>query len=162
MWSDGGMSHHVEVSRTVAASPEKVYEMVSDLPRMGEWSPENTGGKWVKGASGPAVGAVFQGTNQLGRKKWKTVSKVTAADVGREFAFDVTAAGMKVAGWGFTISPAADLVGGSTVTHWWDDHRNPVIAKITGLALGVKDRAAHNRSNMEHMLERLTAAVTAS
>jgi len=156
------MSHQVEVSRSVAASPEQVYEMVSDLPRMGEWSPENTGGKWVKGATGPVAGAVFQGTNKLGKKKWKTVSKVTAADVGREFAFDVTAAGMKVAGWGFTIAPTDDPAGGATVTHWWDDHRNPVIAKLTGLALGVKDRALHNRSNMEQTLDRLAATITAS
>ena len=155
------MSHQVEVSRTIAASPERVYEMVSDLPRMGEWSPENTGGKWMKGATGPAVGAVFQGTNKLGKKKWKTISRVTRADVGSEFAFDVKAAGMKVAGWGFTIAPA-DEDGSSVVTHWWDDHRNPVIAKLTGLALGVKDRSVHNRANMEQTLERLAEAAAAT
>ena len=161
MWSDGGMSHQVEVSRTIAASPERVYAMVSDLPRMGEWSPENTGGKWMKGATGPAVGAVFQGTNTLGKRKWKTVSKVTCAAAGSEFAFDVTAAGMKVAGWGFTIV-AADEPGTAKVTHWWDDHRNPVIAKFTGLALGVKDRAAHNRANMTQTLDRLADAAAAT
>ena len=150
------MSHQVEVSRTIAAGPEQVYALVSDLPRMGEWSPENTGGKWLKGATGAAVGAKFQGTNALGKKKWKTISKVTAAQPGTEFAFDVTAAGMKVAAWGFSIA-AAD--GGATVTHWWDDQRNPVIAKLTGLALGVKDRAIHNRANMEQTLERLAASV---
>ena len=150
------MSHQIEVVRTVAASPEQVYSLVSDLPRMGEWSPENTGGKWLKGATGAAVGARFQGTNALGKKKWKTVSKVTAAQRGTEFAFDVTAAGMKVAAWGFSIAAAE---GGATVTHWWDDQRNPVIAKLTGLALGVKDRASHNRTNMEQTLERLAASV---
>ncbi|MGB8859498.1 MAG: SRPBCC family protein [Ilumatobacteraceae bacterium] len=150
------MSHQIEVVRTIAATPEQVYALVSDLPRMGEWSPENTGGKWIKGANGPAVGARFEGTNALGKKKWKTISKVTAATPGKEFAFDVTAAGMKVAGWGFGIAPAE---GGSTVTHFWDDHRNPIIAKLTGLALGVKDRAGHNRANMETTLKGLAAAV---
>lgn len=150
------MSHQIEVSRTIAATPEQVYALVSDLPRMGEWSPENTGGKWIKGATGPAVGAKFQGTNALGKKKWKTISKVTTATPGKEFAFDVTAAGMKVAGWGFSIAAAE---GGSTVTHHWDDHRNALIAKLTGLALGVKDRASHNRANMEKTLEGLAGAV---
>ena len=150
------MSHQIEVSRTIAATPEQVYSLVSDLPRMGEWSPENTGGKWIKGATGPAVGATFQGTNALGKKKWKTISKVTAATPGKEFAFDVTAAGMKVAGWGFSIAAAE---GGATVTHYWDDHRNALIAKLTGLALGVKDRASHNRANMEKTLEGLGGAV---
>lgn len=150
------MSHQIEVSRTIAASPEQVYALVGDLPRMGEWSPENTGGKWIKGASGPAVGATFEGTNAIGKKKWKTISKVTAATPGEEFAFDVTVTGIKVAGWGFSIEPTE---GGSTVTHYWDDHRNPLIAKLTGLALGVKDRASHNRANMETTLEGLAAAV---
>jgi hypothetical protein len=150
------MSHQVEVSRIVSSTPERVYELVSDLPRMGEWSPENTGGKWLKGATGAAVGAKFEGTNQLGKKKWKTLSKVTAAYPGKEFAFDVTAAGMKVAGWGFSIEPAE---GGTRVTHWWDDHRNAVIAKLTGVALGVHDRSAHNRANMEQTLTALAAAV---
>jgi hypothetical protein len=150
------MSHQIEVSKVVAATPEQVYALVSDLCRMGEWSPENTGGKWVKGATGAAVGAKFEGTNQLGKKKWKTLSTITAADPGREFAFDVTAAGMKVAGWGFGLEPAD---GGTKVTHFWDDHRNAVIAKLTGMVIGVKDRSVHNRANMEAMLERLSAAV---
>jgi hypothetical protein len=150
------MSHQIEVSKVVAATPEQVYALVSDLCRMGEWSPENTGGKWVKGATGAAVGAKFEGTNQLGKKKWKTLSTITAADPGREFAFDVTAAGMKVAGWGFGLEPAD---GGTKVTHFWDDHRNAVIAKLTGMVIGVKDRSVHNKANMEAMLERLSAAV---
>lgn len=150
------MSHQIEVSRVVSASPERVYELVSDLPRMGEWSPENTGGKWVKGATGPAVGALFEGTNRLGKKKWSTIAKVKVADPGKEFGFDVTAAGMKVAGWGFSMQ-AVD--GGTEVTHYWDDHRNAVIAKITGLALGVPDRVSHNRANMDQTLERLAAAL---
>jgi hypothetical protein len=150
------MSHQIEVSAVVAAEPARVYQMVSDLPRMGEWSPENDGGKWVKGANGPSVGAKFQGANHLGKKKWKTLSIVTVADPGREFGFDVKAAGAKVAGWGFALE-AVD--GGTKVTHYWDDHRNAVIAKLTGMALGVNDRAAHNRANMEQTLSRLAASV---
>ena len=44
----------------------ELYDLVSDLPRMGEWSPENTGGKWVNGAAGPVVGARFKGSNKSG------------------------------------------------------------------------------------------------
>lgn len=150
------MSHQIEVVRVVAATPEQVYALVSDLPRMGEWSPENDGGRWVKGATGPAVGAKFQGANHLGKKKWKTVSTVTTATPGVEFAFDVTAGGAKVAGWGFAMEAAE---GGTRVTHYWDDHRNPIIAKITGLALGVPDRVAHNRANMTQTMERLAASL---
>jgi uncharacterized protein YndB with AHSA1/START domain len=150
------MSHQIEVSRVVAASPERVYELVSDLPRMGEWSPENTGGSWTKGATGPTVGAKFKGTNALGKHKWTTDVTVTKATPGEEFAFDVKAGGMKVAGWGFSIEPAD---GGSKVTHYWDDHRNAVVAKITGKALGVPDRASHNKASMEQTLDGIASSI---
>ena len=150
------MSHQIEVTRVFAATPERAYELISDLPRMGEFSPENTGGSWVKGATGPTVGAKFKGTNAKGKKKWSTDATVTIADPGKEFAFDVTAAGMKVAGWGFAIEPAE---GGAKVTHYWDDHRNAVIAKLTGMALGIPDRASHNSAGMEQTLEKMAAAL---
>ena len=57
------MSAPVVVTKEINASPETVFAMVSDLTRMGEWSPENQGGQWVKGATGPAVGAQFKGRN---------------------------------------------------------------------------------------------------
>ena len=40
------------VSKEIAASPTKVWELITDLPSMGRWSPENDGGKWVKGSKG--------------------------------------------------------------------------------------------------------------
>ena len=150
------MSHQVEVSRVVAASPEQVYGIVSDLPRMGEFSPENTGGRWVKGATGPALGARFEGTNRIGKRKWKTVATVVTCEPGREFAFDVTAAGCKVARWGFLLEASE---GGTKVTEYWDDHRNPLMAKITGFALSVPDRATRNSANMEQTLERISAGL---
>jgi hypothetical protein len=46
----------------VEASPEEVYNVVSGLPRSGEWSPECQGGERICGE--PAtVGAVFRGEN---------------------------------------------------------------------------------------------------
>ena len=150
------MGHHVEVTRVITASPERVYELVSDLPRMGEWSPENTGGKWIKGATRAAVGAKFKGTNAKGIMRWSTIATVTAADPGREFAFDVTATGFAVAGWGFSLDA---VEGGTKVTQWWDDHRNPVMARVTGFVLRVPDRSGHNRAGMETTLEALSRAV---
>lgn len=38
------MADRVSAAVTIAWRPECVYEMVSDLPRMREWSPESTGG----------------------------------------------------------------------------------------------------------------------
>lgn len=66
------MTSDVSVTRDIDAPAERVWTMVSDLPRMGEWSPENVGGEWLGDASGPETGARFVGRNENGRKTWKT------------------------------------------------------------------------------------------
>ena len=153
------MSDPVIVSRTIAAPPDRVWEMVSDLPRMGDWSPENTGGSWVKGATGPAAGARFKGTNANGKKQWSTDVKVTTCEPGRAFAFDVTAVGFSVATWAYTIESAPE---GCVVTESWTDNRGLVARTLGGMASGVSDRADFNRSSMEMTLAALAGAAEGS
>src|SRR4051812_33266481 len=93
----------LEIATSVAAPPERVYALISDITRMGEWSPEATGGHWQRGANGPAVGARFRGTNRKGWRRWSTVNTVTAAEPGRQFAFRTTFGPLKVADWGYRI-----------------------------------------------------------
>ena len=124
-------------STTVAASPEAVYALVSDLPRMGELSPENTGGRWLGGATGPAVGARFRGTNRNGWRRWSTTATVEAADPGQEFAFSVRSFGVPVSHWRYTIAPAE---GGCTLTESWVDRRPGWFKGPAGLATGVTNR----------------------
>jgi Polyketide cyclase / dehydrase and lipid transport len=81
-------SASIEISRP----PAEVWAAIADITRMGDWSPECIGGRWIGGASGPAVGATFEGDNELkiaGRmvKKWTTTSEVTACEPGAVFAF---------------------------------------------------------------------------
>ena len=83
----------------VAAAPSALYAMVSDVTRMGEWSPENVGCAWIGGATGPAVGARFKGRNQRGWCRWSTVNEVVEAEAGRVFAFRTSSMGLKVAEW---------------------------------------------------------------
>ena len=153
------MGADVSVSRDVAASADTVWTMVSDLPRMAEWSPENEGGTWIKGATGPAPGAAFRGSNRHGGKSWKTVAKVVDAEPGRRFSFRVTAMGLPVALWAYDITPTD---GGCTVTESWTDLRPGLFKPIAAKATGVADRAAHNRSSMEQTLARLAAAAAES
>ena len=81
------MSDQVVVTKDIAAPAATVWALVSDLPRMGEWSPENRGGQWVKGATGPVPGARFKGENRNGDKSWSTDAKVVDAEPGRRFSF---------------------------------------------------------------------------
>jgi Polyketide cyclase / dehydrase and lipid transport len=145
----------VEVSETIKAPASAVYALVADLPRMGEWSPENTGGKWLGGASGPAVDARFRGTNRAGWRFWTTTVTVRAADAGRRFAFDVDVAGLAISTWTYTF---ADAEGGCVVTESWADRRPSWMRTLSVPVMGVRDRAGHNRRNMQETLQRLKAA----
>ncbi len=143
------------MDRDIAAPPERVWALVSDITRMGEWSPESTGGSWKDGASGPAVGAKFAGTNANGKKSWSTNCVVTECEQAQEFGFRVTAVGLKIAHWNYRIEPTAT---GCHVTETWTDERGG-FAKFAGkLASGVADRATHNRAGMEQTLVALAAA----
>lgn len=137
----------------------RVWAMVSDLPRMGEWSPETTGGRWKDGATGPAVGAKFVGRNRLGVLRWSTLATVVGCEKPTEFAFDVSSGPFKVSRWAYRISPTDS---GCEVTETWEDHRSGWFAKTTGLFMRVKGRSVHNRRTMTETLEALAAAAEAS
>jgi Polyketide cyclase / dehydrase and lipid transport len=100
-------------SMVVAASPESLYDMVSDVTRMGEWSPICTACWWDEG-DGPWVGAWFTGRNELPERIWETRSQVVAADRGREFGFAVGGAWVR---WGYTFAP---IEAGTELTESWE------------------------------------------
>jgi hypothetical protein len=106
-------SLHYSESVVVARSPEALYDMVSDVTRMGEWSPVCTTCWWDDG-DGPREGAWFTGRNALPERTWETRSKVVAADRGREFAFMVNGSWVR---WGYTFTPVDD---GTVVTESWE------------------------------------------
>jgi hypothetical protein len=83
-----------------------VWAVLSDVTRMGEWSPECVACRWTGGATAPAAGATFEGDNEArvaGRvvKRWTTTSEVTDCEPGRVFAF--TAAGYTT--WRYELRP---------------------------------------------------------
>jgi len=147
----------ISVTREIAAPPEQVWALVSDVTRMGEWSPEATGATWSKGATGPAVGARFKGRNEADGKKWSTTCEITECVPGERFTFQVTGGPFKVATWSYDLQPTDT---GTSVTESWTDQRHPVLAKVLGKITGVQDRAAHNQTNIERSLEGLDGVAT--
>ena len=146
------MGEEISVERVIAAAPDELWARVSDLGRMGDLSPEATGGTWLKGATGPVVGARFKGDNRNGKKQWSTTCTVVSADPGRTFAFDVTVGPFKVARWAYKFEP---VDGGCRVVETWTDQRGWVAKKAGKPASGVTDRDLHNRQTMEATLARL-------
>jgi uncharacterized protein YndB with AHSA1/START domain len=146
------MSDSVSVSIHVDAPPERVYALVADIPRMGEWSPECVRCVWKGGATGAAVGARFKGTNRIGWRRWSTKGEVVTAEPDRALAFDVFSFGLPVARWIYRIEPDG---AGSVVTESWEDKRGGVIHVLGRLATGVAERDEHNRNGMQATLERI-------
>src|SRR6516165_10182496 len=92
----------------IAATPERLYEMVSDMPRMGDWSPECQRVEWLEGATGPAEGAKFVGHNRggpMGLMKWSRNGRVLAADRGTEFTFITEEGGRESTEWRYEFEP---------------------------------------------------------
>ncbi len=89
-------------SIVIEATPEALYDLVSDITRTGEWSPVCTGCWWDDAAQAGQVGAWFTGHNELPDRTWETRSQLTAADRGREFGWIVGAGFVR---WSFTFEP---------------------------------------------------------
>jgi len=101
----------------IAASPEAVYDLLTDLSRISELSPECYRAVWENGATGPVVGAEFRGFNRNGKMEWDAGAVVTAAVPGREWAFEVPADDGRSTFWRWQIEPTES---GCRVTETFD------------------------------------------
>lgn len=149
---------HDEVAIDVSASPDQVYALVSDIARMGEWSPECVSCEWTKGASGPTVGARFKAKNQGGRgPAWSNTPTVTVAEPGKEFAFNRSGPGVGSYTWRYVMEPTAS---GTRVTESFDAERplGPVMTWITEKWTGSNDRDGDLHRGMITTLDRIKAA----
>jgi dimethylaniline monooxygenase (N-oxide forming) len=144
-----------EVSLVISAPADELYDLVSDVKRMGRLSPECTGGKWLKGAKGPAVGAEFRGRNRRGPVIWATRNRVVEANRGREFAFETKQSGTR---WRYRFEPEGDA---TVVTETREPWRSrPISARVFTLLLlgGIRDHDQEMRDGMAASLERLKVA----
>ncbi len=138
---------------TIDATPEQVWELVTDITRMGEWSPENTGGRWLGRAGGPAVGARFIGFNARGWLRWPTRCRVVECERPLRFAFTVAESAMT---WGWRLDPDG---AGTRLTQWREHTATPNAAVKALAASGVlgRDRETLMVDGMHRTLARLKA-----
>jgi hypothetical protein len=149
----------VEGSATIeiARPPATVFAAIADVTRMGERSPECVACRWVGGATGPSVGAHFEGDNKavvLGvtMKRWTTDSEVTACVPGEVFEFVAE----EYTTWRYELSPTAT---GTKVTESYSYQETPGFQ--TFLYAKVMRRPAGMVKGMERTLQRIKAAVEA-
>jgi uncharacterized protein YndB with AHSA1/START domain len=155
----------------VAAQPELVWDLVADVTRVGEWSPECIRATWLEEPGRPQPGARFTGRNRFaGGFEYEVTCVVTEADRPRAFAWvvldDSGDPGRPSSSWRYRIDPLPG--GGSRVrqrfTHGpGDSYLREVAAKAPDEAAGIiAVRLDGLRANMSVTLHAMKAAVTAS
>jgi hypothetical protein len=142
------LSQSIEIN----ASPDEVFRTVTDLPAMGSLSPENAGGEWLNGATGPAVGARFKGRNANGTKSWTTTATVVEFSAPNSFAFEVNVGPAKVARWAYAVEATPT---GSRVTESWTDRRGALSKWIGGKSSGVAHRDQFTVESIRTTLDNL-------
>lgn len=146
----------VHESIEIAATPEAVFALVSDLVQMGRFSLENTGGSWTGASTGPALGARFKGHNRQGRTSWSTTATVVEFEAPTTFSFAVTYLGNKVSRWSYVVTPRHE---GVTLTQTWCDERARWFAVVTKPL--VRDRTDFTRRSIHHTLTTMKAFLEA-
>ena len=140
------------------APPEKVWALISDITKMGEYSPEVFEAEWLDGATGPAVGARYRGhvkRNEIGPTYW-TVCEVTESEPGKVFEFAVVMRDRPLNTWRYELKP---VDGGTDVTESFDLGDN--LWTRIWRPLGGFLRERRNRRDMLTTLERIKAVAEA-
>jgi hypothetical protein len=106
----------VEARIWIDATADRLWPLVSDIGLMPDFSEELQSVQWLDGATGPALGARFEGRSRhdaLG--EWSSVSSVVEFEPGRVFGWAVGDFGDPAARWRFRLEPAG---GGTELSEW--------------------------------------------
>jgi hypothetical protein len=143
------------VELEIEADAEMLYRMVSDLPRIGEWSPECESVTWEGDVSVPAENTTFMGHNAVGpgrRIRYSRHGRVLVADAGREFAFIIDEGGRESTVWRYQFEPLS--AGRTRVTESYEVRWIPTWARILDVPT---NRHKELLKGMRTTLERLKA-----
>ncbi|SDC72670.1 SRPBCC family protein [Nocardioides lianchengensis] len=142
----------------VDAPPARVWEVLIDLRRMSDWSPELV--RMVPLLPGGLrLGQQYLGVNRRGAVVWPTRNVVVGLDPGRVLAWETRSSGAR---WIWELAPTGS---GTTVVH-----RRPVPRRLTRLSAvfataflgGSTGHADELEAGMRQTAERLRDAVPAA
>lgn len=144
----------------MAAPAGRVWDLVADITRIGEFSPETFEAEWLDGAAAPGVGVRFRGhvrRNGRGPVYWTTCT-VTASDPGREFAFSVAGpGGVTLNTWRYELRPVTQ---GTDVTESFE--LPAMLGTRLYWMLAGRARRRTNLDGMRVTLERIKAVAEAA
>jgi hypothetical protein len=140
----------------IRTTPERIYDLIADVTRMGEWSPECYRCEWLGNASVAQPGARFKGYNRSGMIRWSNVSEIVTADRGRELAWIMGGTEKGYSLWRYTFEAMPD---GALITESFRSLRHTLLGRLAALPLGgERRREVALRAGIEATLKRLKHA----
>jgi hypothetical protein len=156
-----GLPSHNDSIR-IGAPPAEVWGLVTAMERYGEWSSENTGGRWRKGADGEVgtgkVGDQFVGINRRDGVEWKALVEVVEREEGRSYGFVTGGSEMNLVLWRYELQPDGD---GTLLSEQWT-MRNPEFFRKQGGEAEIAQRAANAKESISATLAGMKASAEAS
>ena len=144
----------IEQSTEIAATPERVWSIVSDLKRMGEWSPQCR--KVIVRGGTVKLGAKTINVNKRGLLVWPTTAKVVRFEPNKQIAYRI-AENHTV--WGFEITPTDTGVRLTERREAKNGQTTKVSSTLVDLAFGGNDSfEAELAEGMRETLVKIKAA----
>jgi uncharacterized protein YndB with AHSA1/START domain len=127
-----------EASIHIDAPPDRVWRLITNVTRMGEWSPITYKCEWLDGATEATVGARFKGYNKFSAvARWWTTCEITELEPAKVFefrtidgTFNIGSRGKEMTRWRYTFEP--DGVG-TRVTESYEVSFIPALLRIPEL-----------------------------
>jgi uncharacterized protein YndB with AHSA1/START domain len=141
---------------TIAAPPDRIYELIADVTNMGRWSPECVACEWLDEPG--VVGSRFRGRNRRGLARWTTVAEVLVSDPGREFAFATLHKGERSTSWRYQLESDGPA---TTVTESFEAIRTPALVAFAERWL-IRNRQQQLETGMAATLAAIKSAAEAS
>ena len=155
-----------EVSRVFAASPGDLWEYVADINLPARFSSEFQGAEWLDGATEPALGARFRGTNEhpvVGR--WQVECTIVEYEPEQVIGWIVNDPADPAARWRFSLEP---VDGGTRLTQWCQigpgrSGLSPAIERMPAREHEIVERRlGEHAANMQKNLDGLASLVDPS
>lgn len=98
------------VEVVVDAPVVEVWQVISDVTRIGEWSHECHAARWLGDADGPAPGVRFRGRNRAGWARWGRTCEILSVDPPRVIVWRTvpTLLFPDSTQWQIELNPSAD------------------------------------------------------
>jgi hypothetical protein len=147
------------VERYIEAPAEVLYDVIADVTRTPELTPDIVKVEWLDGASKAEVGARFRATNKQGRgPNWRNKPVIVTVEPGREIAWARTEPFAGTVEWRYRFTPEGT---GTRVKESYEVTKPLALMGwfIIGTLYGMKDRRTDLRRSMEATLDRLAILV---